>query len=211
MAKTLNGRVMQKHDTEENWNKATDFVPKAGEIIIYDADTTHKTPRIKVGDDATYVNNLPFLMDYTTVSTVSNPVTLSVNNANSIINVSNGGVNLIINNSVMSNTVIPGTYYTVTAPINRALGKLKVNFTVNNPSIYVKPDRCLLSKWSTTLTTSNGTNTHSNTTTSKYFDVNLPEDKLDSGAYKYNSGIVCLKITLLTNSILLVEPSIFLV
>ena len=208
MAKTLNGRVMQKHDTEENWNKATDFVPKAGEIIIYDADTTHKTPRIKVGDDDTYVNNLPFLMDYTTVSTVNSPVTLSANNANSIINISNGGVNLVINNAQMS-AVIPGTHYTITAPINRALGSVKFSFTSSN--IYVKPDRCLLSKWTTTLTTSNGTNTHSNTTTVKYFNVSLPEDKINSGAYKYNSGTVCLKVTVLTTSILLVEPSIFLV
>ena len=34
--KTLQSRLIQKHDTSANWEKATNFKPMAGEIIIYD-------------------------------------------------------------------------------------------------------------------------------------------------------------------------------
>ena len=61
--KTLKTRIINKHDTEANWNKATSFVPKAGEVIIYEADSTHSYPRIKVGDGATAVTALPFSTD----------------------------------------------------------------------------------------------------------------------------------------------------
>lgn len=37
------------------------FIPKAGEIIVYDADDTHSTVRIKVGNDSTKINELPFI------------------------------------------------------------------------------------------------------------------------------------------------------
>jgi hypothetical protein len=76
--KQINARISQKHDIEANWLKAQGFTPKAGEIIIYDAekegdklpkdidpinqtrDTRISYPRIKVGDGETNVNNLPF-------------------------------------------------------------------------------------------------------------------------------------------------------
>lgn len=54
-------RIIQKHETEANWNKATKFIPKVGEVIIYDPDTNHTTSRIKVGDGTTVVANLPFV------------------------------------------------------------------------------------------------------------------------------------------------------
>ena len=54
-----NTRIQLKHDTETNWNKAVNFIPKAGEMIIYDADGTNSV-RIKIGDGITVVNNLPF-------------------------------------------------------------------------------------------------------------------------------------------------------
>lgn len=59
--KTLNTRIQQKHDIEANWLKATNFIPKAGEIIVYDADAAHPFPRIKIGDDETVVSELPFI------------------------------------------------------------------------------------------------------------------------------------------------------
>ena len=36
--KNISSRIINKHDTEINWNKATNFIPKAGEIIVYDRD-----------------------------------------------------------------------------------------------------------------------------------------------------------------------------
>ena len=54
-------RIIQKHETEANWNKATKFIPKLGEVIIYDPDANHTTSRIKIGDGTTVVANLPFV------------------------------------------------------------------------------------------------------------------------------------------------------
>lgn len=63
--KTLKARQVQKHDTEANWNTAgtNGFIPKKGEIIIYDKDSTHTTIRIKIGDGSSNVTSLPFLLD----------------------------------------------------------------------------------------------------------------------------------------------------
>lgn len=54
--KILNGRLVQKHDIEENWNKAINFVPKAGELIIYE-----DLNKIKIGNGVTTVTELPFI------------------------------------------------------------------------------------------------------------------------------------------------------
>lgn len=53
-------RIIHKHDTEENWLKATNFIPKQGELIIYDIDENHNKERFKIGDGKTNVNLLPF-------------------------------------------------------------------------------------------------------------------------------------------------------
>lgn len=64
----IKGRQLQKHDTEANWNKATNFAPLLGEIIVYDPDENYPYPRYKTGiwdgksakTDAMLVYNLPF-------------------------------------------------------------------------------------------------------------------------------------------------------
>ena len=61
--KNINTRVILKHDTEANWNLATNFVPKKGELILYDPDTTYDYTRIKIGDGSLKVSALPFLFD----------------------------------------------------------------------------------------------------------------------------------------------------
>lgn len=61
--KKIKSRVTQKHDTAANWAKAVNFVPKAGEVIIYDPDDTFAYPRMKVGDGETLVGNLNFVKD----------------------------------------------------------------------------------------------------------------------------------------------------
>ena len=60
-AKILKTRVQNKHDKEVNWNLANNFIPLAGEIIIYDPDETHSLPRVKIGDGKTYVKQLDFV------------------------------------------------------------------------------------------------------------------------------------------------------
>ena len=70
---TIKTRIQLKNDTEENWNKAINFVPKMGEVIIYSADGTHPFSRLKVGDGETSVINLPFIDS----GTVNNKTVLS--------------------------------------------------------------------------------------------------------------------------------------
>ena len=55
-----NIRIINKHDTEENWLKATGFTPKQGELIVYDKDSTYNYERFKIGDGSTVVSSLPF-------------------------------------------------------------------------------------------------------------------------------------------------------
>lgn len=68
MEEFIISRIIQKHDTEANWNKAVDFIPFAGELIVYDPDDNHPYPRFKFGDGVivdgnvvgTPVTELPF-------------------------------------------------------------------------------------------------------------------------------------------------------
>lgn len=53
--KTFQGRIVQKHDTKANWDKATNFVPLKGEIVVYD-----DLNKIKIGDGTTKVGDLAF-------------------------------------------------------------------------------------------------------------------------------------------------------
>ena len=48
--KNLKARIVHKHDTEENWLKATNFTPMQGEIIVYDIDVNCTYERFKIGD-----------------------------------------------------------------------------------------------------------------------------------------------------------------
>lgn len=62
---TFNTRIILKHDIEAHWNLATGFIPRKGEIVIYDADESHAYPRFKIGDGSTTVGNLPFMGELT--------------------------------------------------------------------------------------------------------------------------------------------------
>ena len=57
--KQVKTRIQQKHDTSENWGKATSFIPLKGEIIVYD-----DLGRIKVGDGTKTVANLKFVDEH---------------------------------------------------------------------------------------------------------------------------------------------------
>ena len=64
--KTFQGRIVQKHDTKANWDKATNFVPLKGEIIVYD-----DLKKIKIGDGVTKVGNLAFINDLDTLAAIA--------------------------------------------------------------------------------------------------------------------------------------------
>ena len=59
--KQFNTRMQQKIDTQENWEKATNFIPLKGELIIYDIDANNTLRRVKIGDGITPVNDLEFV------------------------------------------------------------------------------------------------------------------------------------------------------
>lgn len=61
--KTIKTRILHKHATEADWIKATNFIPKNGELIIYDTDTDHNYKRMKIGDGTTNINSLGFVDD----------------------------------------------------------------------------------------------------------------------------------------------------
>lgn len=58
--KTLTSRLIMKHDTTGDWQKATNFTPKQGELIVYDSEDASLPSRIKIGNGTTNVNSLPF-------------------------------------------------------------------------------------------------------------------------------------------------------
>lgn len=59
--KVIKTRIMMKNDTQANWDRQINFIPKQGEIIIYSADESHPFSRLKVGDGNTTVTTLPFI------------------------------------------------------------------------------------------------------------------------------------------------------
>ena len=60
--KEIASRIVLKHDTEANWNNASSFIPKQGEVIVYDIDDVYYYERVKIGDGVTTVTNLPFYL-----------------------------------------------------------------------------------------------------------------------------------------------------
>jgi hypothetical protein len=88
--KILNTRIINKHDTEEKWLLAKNFIPKAGELIIYDSDSEHTIPRIKVGDNSAASPDLPFFYEGFTetelITLLTNRVPFSINADGSIYN-----------------------------------------------------------------------------------------------------------------------------
>ena len=48
-----------KVDTEENWNKAINYIPDSFTILVYEFENDF--PKIKIGDGIHKVNELPFL------------------------------------------------------------------------------------------------------------------------------------------------------
>ena len=67
-------RMQQKIDTTANWEKAINFIPLKGEIIVYQDDNV--PTKIKIGDGTTKVNDLDFLegsyVDYSVNQSLTN-------------------------------------------------------------------------------------------------------------------------------------------
>lgn len=119
--KNIKSRIVHKHDTELNWSKATNFIPKQGEIIIYDIDSNHSYERIKIGDGATKVNNLPFA-DANKVDKISGK-SLSTNDyttaeKNKLAGIAEGANKTIVDSVLSSTSTDPVQNKVVNAAIN---------------------------------------------------------------------------------------------
>lgn len=75
--KKIKTRIQQKHDIEANWKLAKNFIPMAGELIIYDVDANYTYERFKIGDGETLVNDLPFINEHTHTTTYTPAGTVS--------------------------------------------------------------------------------------------------------------------------------------
>lgn len=76
MSGTIDARIKIKHDTTANWDRASGFIPLAGEIIVYDdyetktyiveeygeeVEKTVNIPNIKIGTGNAFVQDLAFV------------------------------------------------------------------------------------------------------------------------------------------------------
>lgn len=52
-------KAIVKVDSEENWNKAVNYIPDTFTILVYTFND--KSPRVKMGDGVHKVKELPFL------------------------------------------------------------------------------------------------------------------------------------------------------
>lgn len=82
--KTISSRIQLKNDSEANWSNASSFKPKRGEAIVYNSDSEHTYPRIKVGDGNATVANLPFINDVEINDTLGTGTQLGVISINGV-------------------------------------------------------------------------------------------------------------------------------
>lgn len=59
----MKARVSQLHKTASEWQRHADWVPEAGEIIVYDPDDDTPYARVKIGDGKKTLKNLSFFID----------------------------------------------------------------------------------------------------------------------------------------------------
>ena len=59
----MNARISQLHATEAEWSKFNQWIPKAGELVVYDPDEVCSYTRLKIGDGVHTLNRLSFIVD----------------------------------------------------------------------------------------------------------------------------------------------------
>lgn len=59
----MKARISQLHRTEAEWQKFSNWIPAAGELVVYDPDDQHPYARIKVGDEKHTLEELDFFID----------------------------------------------------------------------------------------------------------------------------------------------------
>lgn len=59
----IKSNAVVKVDSEENWNKAVNYIPDTFTIIVYTYE--NNSPKVKIGDGINKVRDLPFLSNRT--------------------------------------------------------------------------------------------------------------------------------------------------
>lgn len=59
----IKSNAVVKVDSEENWNKAVNYIPDTFTIIVYTYE--NNSPKVKIGDGINKVRDLPFLTNRT--------------------------------------------------------------------------------------------------------------------------------------------------
>ena len=67
----MKARVSHLHKTAAEWNKYRDWVPEAGEFVIYDPDSETSYARIKVGDGKRKLSELEFFIDSAVIASIN--------------------------------------------------------------------------------------------------------------------------------------------
>jgi hypothetical protein len=66
----MKARVSHLHKTAVEWAKYKDWVPEAGEFIIYDPDERYSYARVKVGDGKRTLSELDFFVDSAAIASM---------------------------------------------------------------------------------------------------------------------------------------------
>lgn len=59
----IKSNAVVKVDSEENWNKAVNYIPDTFTILVYTYE--NNSPKVKIGDGIHKVKELPFLANRT--------------------------------------------------------------------------------------------------------------------------------------------------
>lgn len=59
----MKARVSFLHKKEADWIKLSNWIPAAGELVVYDPDENHSYSRIKLGDGIRTVSELDFFIE----------------------------------------------------------------------------------------------------------------------------------------------------
>lgn len=59
----MKARVSNLHKQEAAWRQFSNWVPNAGEIVVYDPDERYTYSRLKIGDGVHTLQELEFLID----------------------------------------------------------------------------------------------------------------------------------------------------
>lgn len=137
--KTFQGRIIQKHDTKANWDKATNFVPLKGEIIIYD-----DLNKIKIGDGTTTIVKLPYSTTINYNDLTNKPTIPSVGNGTLTIQKNGTKIDTFTANATADKTInitVPTKLSNLTDDVvsgkylSLAGGTMTGNININNKTI----------------------------------------------------------------------------